>query len=115
MFFVFSSLVEFAFVNALSRQTTKEEKLQETIRLLVSDVTQDIFKIGKRWHVDILQDRSDVTQEKQEKIEDLIHRRKHVRVNVQGVRNIDKASRVLFPLSFFLFNVVYWTVYLVPW
>ena len=47
MFFVFSSLVEFAFVNALSRQTTKEEKLQETIRLLVSDVTQDIFRLAR--------------------------------------------------------------------
>ena len=39
MFFVFSALVEYAVVNALSRQTTKEEKRRETIRLRVSDVT----------------------------------------------------------------------------
>ena len=38
MFFVFSALVEFAFVNSVSRQTTKEEKRQEKIRLHVSDV-----------------------------------------------------------------------------
>ena len=38
MFFVFSALVEFAFVNSVSRQTTKEEKRQEKIRIHVSDV-----------------------------------------------------------------------------
>ncbi len=25
---------------------------------------------------------------------------------------VDKVSRVFFPLSFFIFNIVYWTVYL---
>jgi hypothetical protein len=29
-------------------------------------------------------------------------------------RNIDKVSRQIFPLAFILFNVVYWTVYAVP-
>ena len=47
MFFVFSALVEYAVVNALSRQTTKEEKRRETIRLRVSDVTHSQYMLIK--------------------------------------------------------------------
>jgi hypothetical protein len=32
--------------------------------------------------------------------------------NREKARNVDKLARVLFPVTFFLFNLIYWTVYI---
>ena len=32
--------------------------------------------------------------------------------NREKARNVDKVARVLFPLTFLLFNLIYWTVYI---
>ena len=32
--------------------------------------------------------------------------------NREKARNVDKVARVLFPVTFFLFNLIYWTVYI---
>ncbi|KAK2159282.1 hypothetical protein LSH36_155g04086 [Paralvinella palmiformis] len=96
MLFVFAALLEYAFVNALSRKHAK----------------RDIYK-----KTDNLQDATEVAEYPQTGMdgsqkEDDYKSRNGINYR-QLARNIDKTSRYAFPSVFFIFNVVYWPIYAV--
>ncbi|XP_076352868.1 glycine receptor subunit alpha-2-like [Tachypleus tridentatus] len=92
---VFGALLEFTLVNYLSRSKMKAEHLKS-------------FRFFSR--------NKQVTSKEEEKIED-VGDTSIKRVSSAGVRNlqyakrVDKVCRISFPLSFFVFNLVYWISY----
>ncbi|KAK2159280.1 hypothetical protein LSH36_155g03008 [Paralvinella palmiformis] len=95
MLFVFAALLEYAFVNALSRKHAKEEHYKKTDN--PQDVTEPNDHNNKQTGADFAENLQHKTTNK---------------VNYREfARNLDKISRYLFPSIFLIFNVIYWPIY----
>jgi len=85
MIFVFGSLLEYAFVNVLARNNTKDKKDE--------DEDQEIFEPdGKDGSCKVK-----------------VYKKPKKETNMADM--VDRFSRVLFPGSFLLFNILYWSIY----
>ncbi|XP_050416972.1 glycine receptor subunit alpha-2 isoform X1 [Patella vulgata] len=95
LFFVFAALVEFAYVNVMSRV----ERRRQTIRGEVSSVSID-QEVGN-----ILEEKPN-GKFKNKRLSNMTAQNRH------RARQMDKISRIAFPGVFIGFNIVYWTTYM---
>ncbi|KAK2177848.1 hypothetical protein NP493_576g02004 [Ridgeia piscesae] len=95
MMFVFLSLVEYAFVNALSRESESEKKKREKCE------DEKIFADEKgNGHRITMAPASPP--------------RKCLCNGREAAINLERAARVIFPVVFITFNIIYWSVYTQP-
>ncbi|KAJ8298286.1 hypothetical protein KUTeg_024817 [Tegillarca granosa] len=92
--FVVTAFLEFAWVNVLSRVSNRKKKTIVNPSIKLNH--EDIAATEK-------QDMSIRRKSKLEKVKELARE--------DRARIVDKASRVIFPLAFIIFNAVYWTYY----
>lgn len=93
--FVFAALIEFAYVNVLSRV---EQRRQSHVVDITNNKTEHI--------------RRSLPEKTGNQTASRINLFFRNMANREKARNVDKISRVIFPLLFLLFNVIYWTVYI---
>lgn len=83
--FVFAALLEYAYINVQTRRHVKSTSMKGTIRQSKGPILTQNGNPDRRADIDFL----------------------------QRARQVDKISRVAFPTSFLLFNIVFWTYYLI--
>ncbi|KAK3096645.1 hypothetical protein FSP39_001995 [Pinctada imbricata] len=141
LLFVFAALIEFAFVNVATRVEQRRRKSSPTISELVKSTTssnnneeendsqdskginaqqrkEKARKIDKLSRVLFPSDKKDEIWHKfissiVENIHKDEYQQGYTSSDKEKARRVDKISRILFPAMFLLFNVVYWTLYLV--
>ncbi|KAI0233031.1 Glycine receptor subunit alpha-3 [Lamellibrachia satsuma] len=101
MLFVFVSLVEFAFVNALSRDSSnkdnegkkkKECENYETVKGSIEEKFVGPYVIESQWTITC-----------------------GFSSGREAALFLERVSQICFPIAFIIFNVVYWSVYLRPY
>ncbi|KAI0226856.1 Glycine receptor subunit alpha-3 [Lamellibrachia satsuma] len=101
MLFVFISLVEYAFVNALSRGSSKSVKEEEKKKEFEMDETvmaTTARTVGGPYVI-----------EPQKKSKTCA-----CRTGREAALVLERVSQICFPIAFLIFNIVYWSVYLRP-
>ncbi|XP_061183681.1 glycine receptor subunit alpha-2-like isoform X1 [Saccostrea echinata] len=83
--FVFAALLEYAYINVQTRRHVKSTSMKGTIRQSKGPILPSNGNADRRAEVDFL----------------------------QRARQVDKISRIAFPTSFLVFNIVFWTYYLI--
>ncbi|KAG1943977.1 gamma-aminobutyric acid receptor subunit rho-3 isoform X1 [Pimephales promelas] len=127
--FVFLSVIEYAAVNYF---TTKEEmKKLKQLKLTDYDASQAMAFDGCFHDQDIelsafprlsdlnmdtcVSSRNSTTPDLPPILGTRLRRRRSIRQSVNHIMNnsykIDSYSRILFPLAYFLFNIIYWSIY----
>ncbi|XP_021348248.1 glycine receptor subunit alpha-3-like isoform X2 [Mizuhopecten yessoensis] len=91
LIFVFSALIEFAYVNVLARV---EQRRRQTIKSRGQPPDDENGKTEE----------DSPPQKKGKFFKDAIRR--------ERARNVDKLARIIFPLIFGIFNLCFWTVYI---
>ncbi|XP_033742241.1 glycine receptor subunit alpha-3-like isoform X2 [Pecten maximus] len=92
LIFVFAALIEFAYVNVLARV---EQRRRQTIKSRVPTADEENGK----------SEEGTATPQRTGKFFKDAQRR-------ERARNVDKLSRIIFPLIFGIFNLCFWTVYI---
>lgn len=87
LFFVFAAMIEYAYIAMISRVDMRKKLRQHKI-----------INFG----VSIIQSKQVEEVEENIRLEE----------NKERARTIDKVSRIAFPVSFFIFNVIYWTYFM---
>ncbi|XP_056015552.1 glycine receptor subunit alpha-1-like isoform X2 [Ostrea edulis] len=97
LFFVFAGLLEFAWVNVSNRVESRRKSITDLPSLMNGHKTNS--------------QRGDSPKPKEGKEGFFFKPSK----NREKARNIDRVSRILFPITFILFNTAYWLIYMVFW
>ncbi|KAJ8297782.1 LOW QUALITY PROTEIN: hypothetical protein KUTeg_024313 [Tegillarca granosa] len=96
LIFVFAALVEFAYVNVLARvEQRKKASIKDLPGFIHKQTEEENGGTENEW---------DKRKKKFRFLKSSANREK--------ARTVDKVSRFLFPLIFVIFNVVYWTAYM---
>ncbi|NP_001161557.1 glycine receptor alpha 3 subunit-like protein precursor [Saccoglossus kowalevskii] len=103
LFFVFGSLVEFAFVNFVSSLRKNEKKKKTDLKI----------------NVEKTKDGNDLADAVEKCLPQAINIEKCERCGTHASRYwrkralfVDKVARIVFPLLYFIFNIMFWPIYL---
>ncbi|XP_074649711.1 glycine receptor subunit alpha-2-like isoform X2 [Tubulanus polymorphus] len=107
MLFVFSSLLEYAFVNVLVRKSERLRDQKDDGMSADTSQTQPM----KRSESDVDTKCQNCVKDGRNRVFKFWESHKPHKSPREVARAIDKTSRVCFPLCFVAFNVVYWSVY----
>ncbi|XP_060559078.1 glycine receptor subunit alpha-2-like [Ruditapes philippinarum] len=115
--FVFLALVQFAYVNVLSR-VEKRRKLTTHENIPVDSVASeaDVDKLTPSSSHDAGLTSHDNFQKEMIKLKipgylKQLDFRRIMKEDREKARNVDRVSRILFPVAFLIFNIVYWFTY----
>uniref|UniRef100_A0A4W5LUI5 Gamma-aminobutyric acid receptor subunit rho-1 n=1 Tax=Hucho hucho TaxID=62062 RepID=A0A4W5LUI5_9TELE len=101
--FVFLSVIEYAAVNYLSTvQERKERKLRERVRFVSFHLHKMFFWFSERMLAQVVLGDPHLTGQ--------VKRPGYVNIWID-THAIDKYSRMVFPGSYVLFNIIYWSIY----